>query len=111
MKFFAWFLSLNILMITCITCEDISEPSLLAKNHISSTVTKGQDQTNNDNCSPLCTCNCCGQPLVFLERLITSGVAKSETCKLNEPEYENKFAAGFLTNIWQPPKLPLNSIG
>ncbi|WP_394341372.1 DUF6660 family protein [Pedobacter chinensis] len=105
MKFLIYLLSLCILSLSCITCEDIAELENSQIRISSVTIEKSNHAVDQDNCTPLCTCNCCGQPLVvnlsnssfiFLNRLISN---KQLT------RYDNQFVSDYSKNIWQPPKL------
>ncbi|MCZ4221869.1 DUF6660 family protein [Pedobacter rhodius] len=110
MKTFIWLLSICILTLSCVSCEDFAaQPD--NKTQVSASVKKNQNHADADNCSPLCACNCCGQPLVFTLKSSLSAIQKSEKGSQNEPEYKNSFTSGFLKNIWQPPKLKMNTIG
>jgi len=105
MKFLIYLLSLCILSLSCITCEDIAALENGQIEISSTTIEKSKHTANQDNCTPLCNCNCCGQPLVinlsnssftFLNKLISNSQLT---------HYDNQLVSDYSKNIWQPPKL------
>ncbi|TCD02156.1 hypothetical protein EZ449_19040 [Pedobacter frigidisoli] len=105
MKILVYLLSFSILILSCITCEDALdfESSVTVKTS-SLDINKSAHTPNQDDCSPLCTCNCCGQPLVsnlqfngfdFLKR---TGPTKLKIF------HNQQFITNYFQNIWQPPK-------
>lgn len=111
MKIFVILLSVCIFILSCITCEDFTALKDNIQTQNFSSVKKTQDHSNADNCSPLCTCNCCGQPLAFILKSSSLNILKSEEINSNQAEYKNSFTSAFLTNIWQPPKIEMNING
>jgi len=110
MKIFTWSLSICIFFLSCISCEDFAvQPGI--DNQLSISVDKDKSHANADNCSPLCTCNCCGQPLLFTLKSSLPRTKKPEKSNQIKSVYKCAFTAGFLETIWQPPKLEMNTIG
>ncbi|TCD29034.1 hypothetical protein EZ456_02420 [Pedobacter psychrodurus] len=112
MKILVYLLSLSILFISCITCEDLPEFGYdIQTKVLSAKISKTESSADKDNCSPMCTCNCCGQPSVSSLAFSSFNFLKNEpVLKLNTP-YSDQFISSYLQHIWQPPKLNKTSIG
>ncbi|RQO71445.1 hypothetical protein DBR40_16700 [Pedobacter sp. KBW01] len=112
MRILAYFLSLSILLISCITCEDV--PEFTCDNQLNIAIVKSTEPANSthkDDCSPMCTCNCCGQPtissLIFSDFVFLG----YEVAVKQKIHYSNRFISAYIQNIWQPPKLNKIVIG
>ncbi|WP_132529049.1 DUF6660 family protein [Pedobacter psychrotolerans] len=106
MKILIYFLSLAILLLSCITCEDQLNLDLnLKRINTITKISKTESIPDNDHCSPLCTCNCCGQPIVNISNDIS--VVKPKLFSLNKKKsgYKSRNVTDYTQNIWQPPKL------
>jgi len=112
MKILIYFLSLAILLLSCITCED-----KLALDHnqpissTTSTISKTESIPDNDHCSPLCTCNCCGQPIVNITYDLSVIKPKLFSSNKSKSGYKSRNVTDYTQNIWQPPKLNITLIG
>uniref|UniRef100_UPI00373FC89A DUF6660 family protein n=1 Tax=Kaistella palustris TaxID=493376 RepID=UPI00373FC89A len=64
-----------------------------------------EKQQHSDNCTPFCTCNCCGAQLsvVSVKLLIFPEDAPIYSEKINS--YHSLFQPGIPSGIWQPPQL------
>jgi hypothetical protein len=101
MKFIAVILSVYIMVLTAMPCDDV-----YAANTNSASlelVKQSPNQTNDiDLCSPFCFCHCC-QTLSFLSFFCISNVNLVKITldiKLKEPAFSSPIAP-----IWQPPKI------
>lgn len=106
MKILVYFLSLSILLISCITCEDL--PDFASNNQFNISIVKPvqtESSTHKDDCSPMCTCNCCGQPTLSHLAFADFVFLKHETTVKQKVHYSNRFISAYIQNIWQPPKL------
>jgi len=99
------------MLLSLITCGDSREQIGRTKNPILSSIQKKQACADEDSCSPLCTCNCCGQLLVFSLKFSLINLTKPVAGSKKEAEYSNAFASGYLDKIWQPPKMDTIVIG
>lgn len=62
--------------------------------------------TDNDLCSPFCSCNCCGSQIGSYFKVLTiNSVEVSKSIKTQLPTYTSKFASNFYGSIWQPPQI------
>ncbi|PWS31622.1 DUF6660 family protein [Pedobacter paludis] len=112
MKILSCILSLSILILSCITCEDLPEFTDTGLAKISSTnFHKPDNQTEKDNCSPLCTCNCCGQPVLSTLSFASFPFIKVQAVSKKKIDFKNQFVSDYVQNIWQPPKLDKFLIG
>ncbi|MFD2288764.1 hypothetical protein GJU39_05615 [Pedobacter petrophilus] len=112
MKILVYFLSFSILLLSCITCEDrldIAQTEGLKLAVVK--VSKTKAAPDNDNCSPLCTCNCCGQPVVSINNNTASSFLKLISSDNLKSGYQSRNVTEFSRNIWQPPKLNTGNIG
>ncbi|MFC3559826.1 DUF6660 family protein [Pedobacter jamesrossensis] len=106
MKILSHFLIVSILILSCITCEDTIELKTIDQVQFSfNSVNKNQNHTSSDSCSPLCTCNCCGQTLLFNLKSIALKTLKPVSRTKKAIEYRRYFSSDYHQSIWQPPKL------
>ncbi len=105
MKLLAFFLSFYILVLSAVPCSDVHNDckSTKAKSELSNHHDHNNDQ--DDNCSPFCTCACCGIAAVLadftsIDIKLKSIVFISKKVAL----YNTTFSFNFFGNIWQPPK-------
>ena len=111
MKFLIYLLSFCILSISSMTCEDADAVVVHENKGLFIETGHSNSNTDLDNCSPLCTCNCCGQPsfLSFgypLEKPTRIAISNSPITL-----YNKKFVSDYSQSIWQPPKLNKVLIG
>ncbi|WP_316806940.1 DUF6660 family protein [Pedobacter agri] len=111
MKFLIYILSFAILGLSCITCEDVVSLAANSSEISSAAVEKSSTSADQDNCSPLCTCNCCGQPLLVFSIASMANTSKRQAPKDKLIAYNNQFISSYIQNIWQPPKLSNFYIG
>lgn len=112
MKILVYLLSLSILIIACITCEDVAE--FAGDNQQNISIVKpgeAESSTHKDDCSPMCTCNCCGQPTLSHLAFTDFIFLKRETIAKQKTIYSKRFISTYIQNIWQPPKLNKPVIG
>ncbi|WP_430971575.1 DUF6660 family protein [Sunxiuqinia rutila] len=101
MKYVAVILSVYIMVLTAMPCDDVHAANT---NSVSlELVKKSPNQTNDiDLCSPFCFCHCC-QTLSFPSFFRISNVNLVKITldiKLKEPAFSSPIAP-----IWQPPKI------
>lgn len=100
-KFFAYILSVYVLVLTAIPCIDEPKDYALHKIELSNT-TSDNDENHKDHCSPFCTCDCCVSPIINNS---TFQVAITRFSQELISEYTISFISSLFTTIWQPPKL------
>lgn len=104
MKFFTLMLSLYFLTLSVIPCHDSED----FEGKYQQTIAHVQQDnpcsdTQDETCSPLCTCNCCGTNLTLFT------ITEITFSKVNgENKYSSKqdsFISEPSQAIWQPPKI------
>lgn len=101
MKYLSSILSLYILILIAVPCIDapIDEDT----QHIELTSSNSHShQHHTDQCSPLCTCQCCASPLVYTENLIQ--LSNFTFAQEVQSSYKSIFSTSCISPIWQPPK-------
>jgi len=84
-------------------CADQNDCS---KTEISHTQPHEKEQSqHNDNCSPLCVCNCCNTVTAQFEFDLLEELKEFEFIELKEPEFKLPIVSTPFYPIWQPPKL------
>lgn len=110
MRIHVLLLALYILLLSCLPCGDMKDCSEVATGRTESHATAAQDVTNHmhhdkdvEQCSPFCSCICCGQISNWRSNtIIMQPVMRVTPSKI-------LLAAQFLQSeytsaIWQPPK-------
>ncbi len=105
MRFVAVFLSVYILLLSCMPCGDVKDCKELNGNRTEySTSAHSGHENDIETCSPFCSCLCCGQTANF-------GIYTAEikcTIYSTTPKFffpSASFQSEFHSSIWQPPKL------
>jgi hypothetical protein len=96
-------LSIIILILSCMPCADKEQDVPFEKETVNNSSKQNHD---NDVCSPLCVCNCCGRQGFVYNTISTCNIFSVKTIidkKL--PEYKSIIASNFYGSIWQPPKI------
>lgn len=101
MRFFCYILSIYIVFLTSLPCID--QP---LQNHVEKTELGGNSNHQHhdgDDCSPFCTCNCCGTPVIQQDFFVHFD-AFTLLQEYDLPEYISVFTSDYLKSIWQPPQ-------
>lgn len=102
MRFFCFILSVYIIGLTVIPCIDQPLEKHIEKSEVAGDA--GHQHSDGDDCSPLCTCNCCATSVIQQDVFIHfNNFALLQEFKL--PEYVSAVTSDFLSAIWQPPQL------
>ncbi len=81
--------------------SSVHTESELASNHDNHSHNK-----ENDLCSPLCICNCCGgQGFTYNTIYSNNFVSVKTIIDKKVPEYKSILASNFYGSIWQPPQI------
>ncbi|WP_317126130.1 DUF6660 family protein [Flavobacterium nackdongense] len=103
MKFTNFILSIIFLLLSCLPCADMEHDTSYNKVTISNESNHTHD---NDSCSPLCICNCCGcQSFVYNAIYHYNFVSVKIIIDKKVPEYKSILASNFFGSIWQPPQI------
>lgn len=102
MKFFAYILSVYIVVLTIMPCVDIHQDTI-SQNIELLTTSSNTHQTNSDHCSPFCTCTCCATSVVLQNTVIQFKCFPIDIEQLFE--YDLSYSTSEYYSIWQPPKI------
>ena len=103
MKAFACILSLYLLMLTVVPCNDVPTDSAMQKTEFSQGTTAADQHTDADHCSPFCACSCCVSVISYPAHTL------SFTCyfykEIQLTGYRSAGISDKFSFIWQPPQL------
>jgi len=102
MKFFAYILSLYVVILTIMPCIDVHQDTISQNIELTNN-TSDTHQNDTDHCSPFCSCTCCASPVVFQN--YTLQIACYPIVKEHFSEYNSSFNSTVHYSIWQPPKI------
>jgi primosomal protein N' len=109
MKFFSVIFSLYILVLSCLPCGDADECKVADSENMTISKEKHPEhQQDTEDCSPFCTCACCGSTIVYhFQGLVSMTEESPSFFPLRERIVikNDSFASNFYGNIWQPPKI------
>lgn len=108
MRFLRMILSIYFAALLVMPCNDVKAQSNSENSfRISVDVESSHSENKDDNCSPLCICNCCQmtvtslkvEPILNFPETVKSYYSKKIDFKKND------FAYMVYDQIWQPPKI------
>lgn len=107
MKLLTFFFAIYILILPCLPCVDKEECNDKSKTEISSATTNDSHQEQQEEaCSPMCSCGCCGHIYTSNSRFNKLAVIKISYFTSQQFFYKNiHLSSDFYGNIWQPPKI------
>ncbi|KLT66574.1 DUF6660 family protein [Pedobacter sp. BMA] len=106
MKFFAYLFSACFILLSCLSCKDSENFAEYKKDRPVYSVLKNHGhQAQQDNCSPLCSCNCCGQSLLDLFIVQQFDFFQPDPVSKKKTLHSDEFISNYHQRIWQPPKL------
>lgn len=106
MKLFAFFMAIYILVLSAVPCSDVHNDCNNSKSKTELTQNHDHQQDQDDNCSPFCTCACCGASVVAIDFTPFQIKKPAEFLITQKISLRNfSFISNFYGNIWQPPKI------
>ena len=102
MKLLTFMLTVYMLLLSCMPCNDSSDCSAEEKVSITINSTDHDNHDDEENCTPFCVCACCAVP-VFQSSAAIAIQKFSQQIVLNNYK-EDKFFSTSFSNIWQPPR-------
>ncbi len=84
------------LVLSSVPCSDEvneTDNSIQAENH---------SDHSEDECTPFCTCACCGIAIPF-EVLFFEDIHINTSVISHTFRYQTNFTQGYITSIWHPP--------
>ncbi|WP_349318147.1 DUF6660 family protein [Chitinophaga sp. MM2321] len=103
MKWLVYILSVYIILLSCIPCNDASAAMLLKSTTIENTDTPSGHEAHADYCSPLCICSCCNTQITT-GAVILLNYSGRQTM-IGYPPLPLAPLPALSDNIWQPPQL------
>ena len=110
MKLFLLTFCFYLISLSAFPCSDNEECNTISKTEItkiSQSINHDEHSHQNEQCTPFCTCNCCGVHSFKLENPYFSSnenrVVKNKSKLINT--YAFVYSNGFFSTILQPPKL------
>lgn len=104
MKFFAFIMSIYLLVLSCIPCNDKQECSAKAEQKISAIPSHQHQQPVDEACTPFCSCSHCPAS-AFYQSVAHNNIATAVFQSLKYPIYNYSFSTEVSFSIWQPPKI------
>ena len=88
-------------------CADLGvEDFTHTKSELVSALKNHSHDKENDACSPLCICNCCGCPSLACSAIYNYNFVVVRTLiDKTIPEYQSKIDCNYFGSIWQPPQI------
>lgn len=105
MKRLALLLPVYFLILACMPCADMDE-SMGDTGQASITKSTNQDHdSDNETCSPFCSCNCCGQQRASQQKSTSVTNLFIITSVIKQTSVQSFSLQNVLHQIWQPPQL------
>ena len=102
-KVVSYLLSIYILILACMKCEDTYCYDHVDRQINVTTQTHSSQGQQNDCCSPLCSCACCSNSVTLINKISTTFI--SFPSKISFGYYATPSTAQLVVSIWQPPKI------
>lgn len=106
MKFFCQLLCVYMLFLSAYPCADFDECSSITQSTMNKKIHHSSHEDENESCSPLCNCECCGILLNF--NVVKEYNFLNEIyAHYNSPQFIFKvnYIPQNFYSIWQPPKI------
>lgn len=103
MKLVALFLSILLFTLNYIPCKDVVSSEKNTQDNIEFAGSHSSDKHGDDDCSPLCVCNCCSVPSIPSTPI--NIVAHVVPNKIKHVIGYNEQLLDISLPIWQPPQL------
>ncbi len=106
MKTIAFILSIFIFTIAVIPCDDGTDVAISENVELTHFDDQSQNhsQSNDDDCSNFCLCQCCGTPIV-IPSLLTYNKIKETVLFSYSFHYISLYSFDYSKGIWHPPTL------
>ena len=102
MKILASILSVYILLLTAIACVDAPHSSKKSQVEFA-THESSSNHNDTDNCTPLCTCDCCISNVIPIDNSIHLDCKDYTFAEYSA--YSFSYISILFATIWQPPKI------
>jgi hypothetical protein len=107
MKNFWLIFSVFLLSLSVYPCSDNEECETVVKTEISKTNNHEKHDHDSEQCTPFCTCACCGVHPLQAQYALTTSKKKFSIPEKKErlSFYSFIYNKKIILNIWQPPKI------
>lgn len=108
MKFICFLFSIYLVSLSLLPCNDIDDCSSFAKTELHKNHSQdNKSDSQNDLCTPLCSCACCGVHGFQFKKYLFFESKKTPLFgdKKQESYYVFNHYKDIYLGIWQPPKL------
>ena len=92
-----------VLVLSCMPCMDEVDAAESKTTIEISTTTNQQEHSDEDNCSPFCTCSCCASCVFISHSVLLTQIILSATEK--KADHLPAAISEISLPVWQPPKL------
>ena len=104
MKSFAFLMCIYLLILCCLPCSDSIECNLPDRYSSSQSDDHHNHSHESENCTPFCTCSCCGLTAFFTPMpQLQICIVKDQS--VNYPNFTSFIHSGVYAFIGQPPQL------
>ena len=104
MKSLAFLMGIYLLILCCLPCSDNTECTVPKSYANSQTDDHQKHSHESENCTPFCTCSCCGL-IAFIAPISQIHIIINKEKSINYPVYSTFILSGVYAFIWQPPQL------
>ena len=103
MKPFLFTLSIYLLALSCIACNDLDSNAESSLQMVTTTNQQQQNRQKSEECTPFCSCSCCPTS-AFYQTVLYLGIKKFELKSEKYCDFNSNFYSEITFSIWQPPK-------
>ena len=104
MKLLFLFLSLYLLVLSCIPCNDSKECNMATPVEVYASNNHQEHNHSKEACTPFCTCSCCAAS-AFYNPIGKAQVVKEDFQSIKYPIHNKNLNTEVSYSIWQPPKI------
>lgn len=104
-KVFCFIFIIHLVVLLSVPCEEFFPDTPSNQSQIAMFVSGRDEETQTDDCSPLCICSCCGQSVAspVLNFAVTTEIQNAAIIT-TLPESSTPETATYNDSVWQPPK-------
>lgn len=104
MKLLFLFLSLYLLVLSCIPCNDSKECNMATPVEVYASNNHQEHNHSKEACTPFCTCSCCAAS-AFYNPISKAQIVKEDFQSIKYPIHNENLNTEVSYSIWQPPKI------
>lgn len=104
MRSFLFTLSIYLLALSCIACNDLDSNAESSLQMVTTTNQQQQNRQKSEECTPFCSCSCCPAS-AFYQKLIYFNFDKLVFQSVKYPAFNSNFYSEVAFSVWHPPKI------